>query len=172
MVAQFGENGIFADEVTEKGVSGAVLAYREVYCAMWHGILTSGKSEGLKDFANLAGIYDTWVRDSPRWEEACDQVEALRFFPSELWFKQLGTKKLGAKYFQPALPGDKSPVRLEAGFVFFDGRKTLSKSTYLDVLRGFYGTFVPPNRLERALKAVANENSAAPAEIPLRSLSG
>ena len=33
-------------------------------------------------FAVLAGVRDTWQRQSPDWAEACAQAEALRFWPA------------------------------------------------------------------------------------------
>jgi hypothetical protein len=92
-VEAFGENGIFADEATEPGVCGAVLAYRHVWLPLWRlrgaGAWTSpGPGEdwkplGVKDLATLAGIRDTWQKHDPRWQAACEQAEALRWWPED-----------------------------------------------------------------------------------------
>ena len=61
IVLEFGENGVYADEKTEPGVSGAVLAFREV----WKPIeaeaakdtdVVSVTHEYIRNFARLAGI--------------------------------------------------------------------------------------------------------------------
>jgi hypothetical protein len=77
LVAAFGELGVYSDE---PGVSGAVLAYREVWGRFRS---TPSKVARAEDFATLAGIRDTWQRHSPRWREACAQAGALRFYPWE-----------------------------------------------------------------------------------------
>jgi hypothetical protein len=86
IVAEFGELGVFGDEATEPGVSGAVLAYREVWVPMMQG---SGSPYRplmgplIEDFALLAGIRDTWQNKHPRWIEANEMNSALTFWPSE-----------------------------------------------------------------------------------------
>lgn len=143
-----GELGVFADEKEDPGVSGAVLAFREV----WLPLVQRGRVEDLssqqkiereailesyrvassnleqqllaqglppdqvKDkvlanevvkelhermsfkptgqlydrvskFARLAGIRDTWQKNSDEWLEAWQQAEALMFWPREQWLK-------------------------------------------------------------------------------------
>jgi len=57
IVEAVAENGVFADEEAEPGVSGALLAYREVSVAL-------GRADArLESFAKLAGVRDTWQRD-------------------------------------------------------------------------------------------------------------
>ena len=83
-VEAFGENGVFADEATEPGVCGAVLAYRHVWKPLRHlsGPSGTGSLDALvADLATLAGIRDTWQKNDPRWQAACEQAEALRFWP-------------------------------------------------------------------------------------------
>lgn len=83
--------GVFADEEKEPGVSGAMLAYREVWQPLrdprirplGHGpqfasLVIVARKVG--EFAVLAGMHDTWQRDDPQWEDACAQAAALRFF--------------------------------------------------------------------------------------------
>ena len=84
IVDAFGERGVFADEATEPGVSGATLAFREVWSTvvLHHGYSDCYES-ALGDLAKLAGIRDTWQRNDPRWREACAQAAALRFWPPE-----------------------------------------------------------------------------------------
>jgi hypothetical protein len=92
VVASFGELGVFGDEATEPGVSGAVLAFREV----WLPLIGNGYNDGVMatmpmvkerqtilDFATLAGVRDTWQTKSPRWQEACEQAAAMFFWPPE-----------------------------------------------------------------------------------------
>ena len=84
IIASYGENGVFADEALEPGVSGAVLAYRHI----WKPLMGEGDiGLGLfvADFARLAGVRDTWVRSDPQWHEAGVQASTLMFFPPGFW---------------------------------------------------------------------------------------
>jgi hypothetical protein len=96
-VEALGANGVFGDEVTEPGVCGAVLAYRHVWRPLQmkrtEGVYPAPEIDKVifedvaaSDFATLAGIYDTWQTQSPRWKEAVIQAEMLRFYPIEHWF--------------------------------------------------------------------------------------
>jgi hypothetical protein len=84
--------GAFADEKLEPGVSGAMLAFREVWRPLSGNDpleeLVSGEwprtpMRTLYELAKVAGIRDTWQKDDPRWREACEQAEAVRFWPWE-----------------------------------------------------------------------------------------
>lgn len=81
VVAAFEDRGVFGDEKTEPGVCGAWLAYREVWAPLDEGLVDSPAT--VERFATLAGIRDTWRRDDLRWDEACAQAAALRFYPVE-----------------------------------------------------------------------------------------
>lgn len=78
-VRAFGSRGIFADLKTEPGVSGAALAFREVW--QWRAPEGSALWARAKAFAVLAGIRDTWQTKHPLWDAARAQAEALRFYP-------------------------------------------------------------------------------------------
>lgn len=86
VVDLFGPNGIFADEKTDVGSCGAVLAYRHVWIPR-RGDLAMQKVFAEK-FATLAGIRDTWQRHDPRWKEACVQSNALHFLPTSKWLSR------------------------------------------------------------------------------------
>jgi oligoribonuclease NrnB/cAMP/cGMP phosphodiesterase (DHH superfamily) len=86
VVEMFGDRGVFGDEAKEPGVSGTVLAFREV----WIGMALGGPHERpsafmdfVKHFATLAGIRDTWQKTNPLWPAACDQQQWLSFVPAE-----------------------------------------------------------------------------------------
>jgi oligoribonuclease NrnB/cAMP/cGMP phosphodiesterase (DHH superfamily) len=85
IVDAFGERGVFADEATDPGVSGATLAFREAWSrvVLHHGYSDCCESV-LEQLATLAGIRDTWQRNDSRWREACAQAAALRFWPPEM----------------------------------------------------------------------------------------
>lgn len=112
IVELFGEDGVFGDETLNPGVSGAVLAYREVWLPIKQHVgelviqqkypnriinsLDSYKAEILEGlqyeeqqraakFAGLIGIRDTWQRGDERWFEACETSEVVRFYPPEEW---------------------------------------------------------------------------------------
>ncbi len=104
LVKSFGENGIFADEVTEPGVSGAVMAYEHVWKPL--AITTDDNITGLfaNPFARLAGIRDTWQRQSPLWEDACHQATVLHFIPNEQWLS-MSLREIGLSWLEYAKIG-------------------------------------------------------------------
>ena len=84
----------------EPGVSGATLAYEEVWLPLvWPPLaeLTAdtrsqmsgfgGEShrERVRRFAELAGIYDTWQTEHVDWPKACELSSVVYFFPPEDW---------------------------------------------------------------------------------------
>lgn len=86
----FAEKGLgaFADEKKDPGVSGALLAFREVWEPLFNDNLDSTRgrdiiAHGAHDLAVLAGIRDTWQKHDPRWRQACEVAESLRFWPWE-----------------------------------------------------------------------------------------
>jgi hypothetical protein len=102
IVAAFGENGVFADKNIRPEVSGARLAYEEVWlgmigpvlpCSIRLRIRSSGQqlheSEWSNQFidylSNLAGIRDNWQVQNSLWPEACEQAALLMFFGAEEW---------------------------------------------------------------------------------------
>lgn len=82
VVRAFGERGVFADEKLEPGVSGAVLAFREVWEPFGGG---HGYRVPIQDFAALAGIRDTWQKSHPCWREALIAYHALMLHPWDYW---------------------------------------------------------------------------------------
>lgn len=116
VVDLFGERGAFADEQAEPGVCGAALAFRHVWTPVSARVspkslniaprmnlfeLVGGSTHmRAKDFAELAGIRDTWQRGSPRFLEASEQAEMLRFFPWEDWASEF---PIGGSIFDPLL---------------------------------------------------------------------
>ena len=87
VVLSFGERGIFADEVKDPGVSGAVLAYREVWSQIVSEWDMDSNGDRIQGFAELVGIRDTFYKKTPElWRAACGLSEVLRFYPREMWF--------------------------------------------------------------------------------------
>lgn len=70
--------GVYADM---PGVSGAALAYEEVFARVYGR--TSSLDGPVWRLKSLAGIRDTWQTKDPSWKAACAQAEALRFYPWE-----------------------------------------------------------------------------------------
>ena len=88
VVESFGDNGVFADEKDEPGVSGAVLAYRHVLKPCWEQdpeMMTEPQMVRAEGFADLCGVRDTWQKDHKDWELACMLREALLFYPLDHW---------------------------------------------------------------------------------------
>ena len=75
----FGERGIFADERSAPGVSGAVLAYQHVL------VPAKGPDNEVLDAAILVGIRDTYQKDHQRWDQACWTSNAVRFYGADYW---------------------------------------------------------------------------------------
>lgn len=81
-VEAYGDLGMFADEAREPGVSGALLAFKYVWAPRDRELRTIRVATA-SEFAMIAGVRDTWQRESFCWSEACAQAEALRFWPIE-----------------------------------------------------------------------------------------
>jgi hypothetical protein len=94
VVRQFGHHA-FGDEIADPGVCGAVLAFRHVWVPLCG---TEARLDLVSRVAHLAGIRDTWQRQSPDWVEACVQADAMRFYPTQFWL--------------PEKPGDTPPFVL------------------------------------------------------------
>jgi oligoribonuclease NrnB/cAMP/cGMP phosphodiesterase (DHH superfamily) len=86
IVEAFGYNGIFADETTEPGVSGAMLAFTWVWEWMARDSVAAHATASWRRFARLVGVRDTWQRDSHEWEVATQLHAVLESFPAPYWF--------------------------------------------------------------------------------------
>jgi hypothetical protein len=92
------EHHVFADEVQDRGVCGAVLAFRHVWLpahgASYEPDVAQEKADEATNqaanFARLAGVRDTWLRDSPEWRTACIQASMLMFYPESYWLQGPG----------------------------------------------------------------------------------
>lgn len=97
VVERFGENGIFADENQEPGVSGTMLAYQHVWKPLCEAEATPWLRGWVEQFATLVGIRDTWQNRDPRWEAACEQNHLLFFMPNTEWLK-MGLRHVATEY--------------------------------------------------------------------------
>jgi hypothetical protein len=99
IVQAFGENGVYGDEETHPGVSGASLAFREVWCPFHEVYETEAEHRPTPDvftteisvasyLSILAGIRDTWQNKSPLWRDAQILHEVLRFYPDADWLEK------------------------------------------------------------------------------------
>ena len=80
--------GVFADEKSEPGVSGATLAFREVWLPLMFEQGREAIASKAQHFAEVAGVRDTWQKNDPRWAESCAQAEALMFFGADAMLTQ------------------------------------------------------------------------------------
>jgi oligoribonuclease NrnB/cAMP/cGMP phosphodiesterase (DHH superfamily) len=164
VVDAFGANGAFGDETNDPGVCGAVLAYRHV----WLPLKNHNHAEIVKtveNFARLAGIRDTWQKNSPDWNEACYQSEALVFWPEDEliglnpleWSEKLS---LGKILFKRKIDWAKQCVEGSYRFIsnsgtkviIFEGTKASSDSSEIigneaDLVVGF-NTFVEDEKIK------------------------
>lgn len=96
--------GAFGDEKTMPGICGAALAYEHAWKPL-RGALAIQEVFARK-FSRLAGIRDTYQRQSPEWDEGCQHAETLMFFPKEHWlgmsFTELASR--WEKEFRPLGP--------------------------------------------------------------------
>lgn len=80
--------GVYGEN--DKNECGAWLAFEHVWKPLkCRKMLTSsdpnsGNYEPVQVFAELAGVRDTWKKDDPRWQAACEQAENLMFWPFEM----------------------------------------------------------------------------------------
>jgi hypothetical protein len=79
LVEPFGALGVFG--VNDEGDSGAALAFTHVWCRLSAAKATVDEHEIVEEIALLASIRDTWQRNHPRWRDACEVSEVLRFVP-------------------------------------------------------------------------------------------
>jgi len=84
IVNSFGKNGVFADLEKRPGVSGARLAYEEVWLTMRTGVSRKYK-EFVDELSKITGVRDTWQQNNPLWGKSCEQAAILTFFPTDLW---------------------------------------------------------------------------------------
>jgi oligoribonuclease NrnB/cAMP/cGMP phosphodiesterase (DHH superfamily) len=103
--------GVYADEAKEPGVSGAVLAWLEVWKPLNEREVSHAR---VMRFARLAGIRDTWQTKHGSWDEACGQAEALRFYGAEYLLKKEAKTMAGVPV--PYL----GPKEEEVGRLLFD----------------------------------------------------
>lgn len=87
---RFVEAGLGAYGENERGECGAWLAYEHVWLpvCMSRGDRQRSQATAVREFSELAGVRDTWKKDDPRWQGACEQAEALMFWPfdqQKLW---------------------------------------------------------------------------------------
>lgn len=103
VVQQFVElkQGVFADEATEPGVSGAVLAYAYVWDVLCGGPWNENRARrlllgrGLPNtsagiLALFVGVRDTWQTQSPHWQAARLLHATLAAFPQNYWLERGG----------------------------------------------------------------------------------
>ena len=106
------EHSVFGDEVADPGVCGAVLAFRHVWLPRRGNMLVQRLFA--EDFATLAGIRDTWQRQSPRWQEACNQAYILNFFPPGELLASKTLTHIAARWKEDYLPIGKILAQREA----------------------------------------------------------
>lgn len=96
IVRAFGERGVFADEARDPGVSGALVAYEQVWGPIFNIASEADQHEHqIFNLATLVGIRDTWQRDHERWDEACALAAWLAFCPLNRLLNQDAEHALG-----------------------------------------------------------------------------
>jgi len=144
--------GAFASEATDPGKSGALLAYDNVWLPMSKEVLKDRDPvsslhhlEVVRTLAVQAGVYDTWQTKNSLWLIACEQKEALHFWPWDkievtpynLWQSEL--LSTGPILFQRNLKHVKKCIKGSHTFttskglrvMFFEGTKPSSDAAEL-----------------------------------------
>jgi len=106
VVKAFGANGCFGDEKEQPGICGASLVYENVWelgrrkkyhkdSKVFSEAFAASEDcwppddrtpyDAVSDLVSLAGIRDTWRRESRSWRKACAQAAVLMFFPWSHW---------------------------------------------------------------------------------------
>lgn len=87
LVRSFGELGVFADEKLEPGVSGAVLAFREVWkpIRLIDNTSRSETFDRVRSFAECVGARDTWQTKDPRFQRGQWISKMLMSKPASHW---------------------------------------------------------------------------------------
>lgn len=94
LVRSFGDLGVFADEKLEPGVSGAVLAYREVWLPIWRHVRgdvdnasmrTFETQVGVENFAECTGARDTWQTKDPKFQRGQWISKMIMSKPASWW---------------------------------------------------------------------------------------
>lgn len=92
IVRSFGVDGVFADEKQEPGVSGAVLAWREVWLAVAEYMdfacdrpIQGTHQKAVENFALCVGARDTWQTKDPRFARGQWISKMLMSKPRDYW---------------------------------------------------------------------------------------
>jgi hypothetical protein len=92
IVEAFGALGVYADAEKEPGVSGAVLAFREVWMPVADHLdfqrdapVPAGTKGAVGDFALCVGARDTWQTSDQRFQSGQWISKALMSQPAEYW---------------------------------------------------------------------------------------
>lgn len=97
LVKSFGDLAVFADEILEPGVSGATLAFREVWkpIALEHERLRNLDGHGdltplpaVRDFAECCGLRDTWQTKDRRFMRGQWMSKMLMSKPPSYWLEE------------------------------------------------------------------------------------
>lgn len=88
IVEAFGDRGIFADEATEPGVSGAVLAYRHVWRPLVAANVEDSELLMAGNIARIIGVRDTWQKSDLDWDLSRALSMAVKFFAPESWLTE------------------------------------------------------------------------------------
>jgi hypothetical protein len=90
VVESFGSLGVYADAEKEPGVSGAVLAYREVWMSIAQQTAKGWIPRELDDFAYCVGARDTWQTQDPRFLRGQWISKMLMSKPAAWWLDESG----------------------------------------------------------------------------------
>jgi len=89
IVRLFGDRGVFADAVKEPGVSGTVLAFREVWLSVFGERGDApGHTAAVRYFAECIGARDTWQTKSPKFETGQWMTRTLMSKPASHWLEE------------------------------------------------------------------------------------
>lgn len=150
----FVRNGLGVYGENDKNECGAWLAYEHVWkrIRLGHGPFNPPDrvEDNVERFAELAAVRDTWKKDDPRWQAACEQAEELMFwgfdrfnFASEMSLPE-GSIHVGNILFEKKIEQAKKAISEAHFFV------TRPKSTLVFLFQGVTPTSDAAELLEKS----------------------
>lgn len=102
---------VFADEAADPGISGATLAWREVWESAWHELpsdpnvgvrIEQSQQAQVRDFAECVGARDTWQTQDARFQRGQWISKMLMSKPQSYWLEERALYEGGDR--QPHAP--------------------------------------------------------------------
>jgi len=147
IVESFGSLGVYADAEKEPGVSGAVLAFREVWEPVWLWIYGGGVPvpnrqfqclAEVEDFAICIGARDTWQTKDPRFMRGQWISKMLMSKPASYWLGPIDPRPNGA------VPAALDEREIQMGRALFEAHEEAVRQAVEQCVMTVVASQVPP----------------------------